>query len=52
MTTWMISGVLGFVSGGALIWFCKEPILRWYKGAEDFAGQLEAQARALRQRLK
>lgn len=52
MTTWMISGVLGFVSGGALIWFCKDTILRWYKGAEDFAGQLDDQARALRQRLK
>ena len=43
---------VGFVTGGALIWFCKEPIMRWYKGAEDFAGQLEAQARDLRQRLK
>lgn len=52
MTMWMISGALGFLTGGAVIWFAREPILRWYKGAEDFAGQLEAQARSLRQRLK
>lgn len=52
MTEWIISGVLGFVAGGAAIWFGREPITRWYKGAEDFAGQLEDQARSLRQRLK
>ncbi len=40
MATWVVSGVLGFVSGGALIWFCKEPILLWYKGAEDRVGEL------------
>ena len=52
MDIWMISGVLGFVTGGAVVWFFREPVTRWYKGAEDFAGQLEAQARDLRQRLK
>lgn len=52
MTVWMISGTLGFVAGGALIWFCKDWIMLRYKKAEDFAGQLEDQARALRQRLR
>lgn len=52
MTTWMISGVLGFVAGGALIWFFKEPILRWYKGAEKFTRDLEDQVRDLKARLR
>lgn len=52
MTTWMISGTLGFLTGGAVVWFFREPVTSWYKGAEDFASQLEAQARSLRQRLK
>ena len=52
MTEWMTSGILGFLAGGALIWFCKDPIVRWYKGAEDFVGDLEKQARDLRARLK
>lgn len=49
---WLISGVLGFLSGGAFIWFCKEPAIRWWKGAERFARELEEQARSLRQRLR
>lgn len=52
MTVWMISGTLGFLAGGALIWFCKDWIMSKYKGAENFVGDLEDQARALRQRLK
>lgn len=52
MTTWIISGALGFVSGGALIWFCKDPVTRWYKGAEDFVGDVGDQARSLKDRLK
>lgn len=52
MTTWMISGTLSFIAGGALIWFCKEPIMRWYKGAEDYVGELEDQVRSLKARLK
>lgn len=31
---------IGFVSGGALIWFCKDPVTLWYKGAEDYIGAL------------
>lgn len=52
MSTWMISGTLGFIAGAAVVWFFKDPILRWYKGAEKFVGDLEDQARALRQRLR
>jgi hypothetical protein len=52
MTAWVISGILGFLAGGGLIWFCKDPVTRWYKGAENFVGDLEDQVRALRQRLK
>lgn len=52
MTTWMISGTLGFLSGGMLIWFCKDPLTRWYKGAEDFVGDVGDQARSLKDRLK
>ncbi len=52
MTTWMISGTLGFLTGGALIWFCKDAIMRIYKGSEQFIGDLEDQVRDLRQRLK
>lgn len=52
MTEWMISGTLGFLAGGALIWFVREPIVRWYKGAEDFVGEVGDQARSLKDRLK
>lgn len=47
MTVWLISGVLGFVAGGALIWFFKDPILKWYKGAEKFAQDMKAKADAI-----
>lgn len=53
MTTWMIIfGAACFVGGGALIWFCKDPVTKWYKGAEDFVGEVGDQARSLKDRLK
>ena len=52
MTAWVISGVLGFIAGGVLIWFCKDSILRKYKGAERFVMDLEDQVRSLKARLK
>jgi phosphate/sulfate permease len=52
MAAWVVSGVLGFVSGGALVWFSKDWIVLRYKKAEDFAGELEDQARSLRARLR
>lgn len=48
----VLGSILGFVAGGALIWFCKEPVTKWYKGAEDFIGDLEEQVRSLKARLK
>jgi hypothetical protein len=48
MTTWMISGILGFVAGGALIWFCKEPVTLWYKGAENYVGTLNDKIKAIK----
>ena len=52
MTTWIISGVLGFAAGAAVVWFAREPVTRWYKGAENFVGDLEDQVRSLKARLK
>jgi hypothetical protein len=52
MTAWIISGALGFLSGGALIWLSKDSIMRKYKGAERFAMDLEDQIRSLKARLK
>lgn len=37
----MFMFALGFVAGGSLIWFCKEPVIRYYKGAEDYVGYLK-----------
>lgn len=51
MATWIVSGALGFAAGGALIWFCKEPILLWYKGAEDYIGALNDKIRAVKAKL-
>lgn len=38
---------LGFIAGGAAVWFGKEPITKWYKGAEDYALDLKAKAEDL-----
>jgi len=38
--------VLWFVAGGAAVWFGREPITRWYKGAEDYWGALKDKAEA------
>lgn len=42
---WMLA--IGFVAGGAAVWFGREPITKWYKGAEDYALDLKAKAEAL-----
>jgi hypothetical protein len=42
----------GFVGGGAAVWFGKEPLTLWYKGAEDYAGGLMDRARTVRDKLK
>lgn len=43
-----IIDIFWFVAGGALIWFCKDPVTRYYKGAEDYVGMLEDKIRALK----
>jgi hypothetical protein len=30
-----IGFILGFVAGGALIWFCKDKVTSFYKSTED-----------------
>jgi hypothetical protein len=48
MTTWMISGVLGFVTGGAFIWFFKTQIQGLVIDANKLSAKLHAQADALK----
>ena len=48
MITYSIGFAFGFVAGGALIWFCKEPVTLWYKGAEDYVGSLNDKIKAVR----
>lgn len=43
----MISGILGFVSGGALIWFSKTKIEALVMDANKLSAKLHAQADAL-----
>lgn len=47
MTTWTISGILGFAAGGAFIWFCKERIQSLVLGANALSAKLHAKADAL-----
>lgn len=44
--------VLWFVAGGAAVWFGREPITRYYKGAEDYAGALKDKAEAILKAVK
>ncbi|WP_165435468.1 hypothetical protein [Bradyrhizobium sp. Leo121] len=47
----MFEFALGFAAGGALIWFCKDKVLLWYKGAEDRIGQLNDQIEKLKAKI-
>lgn len=49
MTQWMVSGVLGFVCGGAFIWFFKDWIQKLVIGANALSAKLHAKADLLRQ---
>lgn len=42
---------LSFIGGGTLIWFCKEPLLLWYKGAEDYVGALNDKIKAIKAKI-
>lgn len=43
--------ILYFVAGGAVIWFFREPVTVWYKGAEDQIGKLNDKIQALKAKL-
>lgn len=45
---WIVSGALGFVAGGALIWFFKTKIQSIVIDANTLSAKLHAQADALR----
>ena len=47
MTVWMISGVLGFVAGGAFIWFFKEKVQALVIDANTLSAKLHAKADAI-----
>jgi hypothetical protein len=47
MIEWIISGVLGFVSGGALIWLYKTQIQGLVIDANTLSAKLHAQANAI-----
>lgn len=44
ITTWMVSGVLGFAAGGAFIWFFKYKIQGLVMDANKLSAQLHAMA--------
>lgn len=48
MTTWMISGILGFVAGGAFIWFFKDQIQKAIIGTNALSKKLHDKADQLR----
>lgn len=47
----MIEFLAGFVAGGALIWFFREPVTVWFKGAEDYVGSLNEKIQKLKAKL-
>ena len=44
MTEWIIASSLGFVSGGAAIWFGKDWVLKMVMGANALSAKLHAEA--------
>jgi hypothetical protein len=48
MTTWMISGILGFVAGGAFIWFFRDRIEKAIIGANALSKKLHDKADAIK----
>lgn len=43
--------LLWFAAGGAVIWFFREPVTRWYKTTEDQIGELNDKIKALKEKL-
>lgn len=52
MATWIISGILGFVTGGAFIWFAKLAIQKAVSDANALSAKLHAQADAIAKAAK
>jgi len=48
MAEWIISGTLGFIAGGAFIWFFKDKIEALVVDANTLSAKLHAKADALR----
>jgi hypothetical protein len=44
MTTWFISGSIGFLAGGALIWFGRTTIEKLVIGGNALSAKLHAKA--------
>lgn len=49
MTEWIASGALGFVAGGAFIWFAKDGLQKVVLGANALSAKLHAKANAISQ---
>jgi len=47
MATWIVSGILGFVTGGAVVWFFKTRIEGLVIDANKLSAKLHAQADAV-----
>jgi len=41
-----------FAAGFAVCYFFREPVVRWYKGAEDYYGALKDKAEAMLNSVK
>ncbi len=48
MSTWLISGTLGFVAGGAFIWFGRDLIQKLVIGGNALSAKLHAKADAIK----
>jgi hypothetical protein len=44
----VFGATVGFVAGGALVWFMKDKLVSVYKSTEDQIGALEDKIRALK----
>lgn len=44
MSTWLISGTLGFLAGGVAIWFGKDWLQKMVIGANALSAKLHAKA--------
>jgi hypothetical protein len=47
-----IVDIFWFAGGFALCWYARDPVTRWYKGAEDYAGALKDKAEAILKAVK